>query len=367
MLEFLTWISVIIISLQAIYWILILTGLKLKDQPTTLANLPPVSIIVCAHDEEKNLRELIPQLLAQNHPCFEVIIVDDQSNDGTWDLLIEATKYHERLRMVKVTHKPAHIPGKKFALTLGIKSAQYDIVLLTDADCRPASNSWASSIASRFDEQTDLVLGISPYFKMQGWLNLLIRFESFVTLLLYTSFAKLGRPYMGVGRNLAYRKKIFFEGKGFNAHLSVVGGDDDLFVNQHARKHNTKVALENSALVYSFPKISFQDFFKQKIRHLAAGKQYRFSDQLMLAPMMISQYLMIPALIYLLATGLAVTAFLLLILRWALIVITFQVLNRKSETEYSLLLIPPIDIIFLFYYLAVAPVALFTQKIVWKT
>ena len=366
MSDYLNWILILVFSVQAIYWILLIVGIQKKKQQPHISSLPPLSIIVCAHDEEHNLKELIPLLLAQDHPEFEVIIVDDRSNDGTWDLLLRETQKHPRLRMVKVTIKPGHIPGKKFALTLGIKAAQHDIILLTDADCRPESTAWTSEMASRFSTETDIVIGISPYNKESGWLNMLIRFEALLTAVFYSSFTKLGIPYMGVGRNLAYRKNIFFEGKGFNTHLSTVGGDDDLFVNQHARPSNTVVVMEKATLMHSIPARSFQSFFTQKIRHLAAGKMYRPSHRLLLAPLMVSQATFIPLLMFCLITSHFQLALALGLFRWALLLFAFHGFFKKTGTTFPLLRIPLADILFSFYYLGVAPAALVSRKIVWK-
>ncbi|MFZ9982150.1 MAG: glycosyltransferase [Cyclobacteriaceae bacterium] len=365
--EFLFGLVIALFCLQFFYWALFLTGLRKIEPQKNYSKIPPVSIIVCAHDEEQNLRVLIPLLLTQDHPEFEIIVVDDQSNDGTWDLLLAETKKNSRLKMVKVTMKPGHIPGKKFALTLGIKAATHDIVLLTDADCRPAGNSWASIMASRFDDSTDLVLGISPYYSKPGLLNTLIRFESTLTAIFYASLTKLGNPYMGVGRNLAYRKKIFFEGKGFNSHISETGGDDDLFVNQHARPDNTVVVIDKNSLVYSIPSSGLASFFNQNKRHLSAGKRYKALHRLILTPLMAGQSLFIPLAASAIFTEQANMALLLIILRWILIAMVFRTFIKKTGVTFSLLSIPLADILFSFYYLAAAPAALFSRKIVWKT
>lgn len=354
-------------TIQAIYWMVFLIGISKKSTSNVVQSLPPVSIIVCAHDEEQNLRELIPLLLAQDHPDFEIIIVDDRSNDGTGDFLIEETAKKTKIKMVKVTQKPEHIPGKKFALTLGIKSAIHDIVLLTDADCRPTSQSWASTMASYFSDKTDIVIGVSPYQKTGGWLNLLIRFEALLTSIFYSGFTKIGIPYMGVGRNLAYRKKIFFEGKGFNAHLSAIGGDDDLFVNQHARAKNTAIVLDNKSLVLTSPATTFSTFFNQKKRHLAAGKFYKGFHKFLLAPLMITQCLFIPTSLIMLLGFKGILTFTLLLARWIIIGITVRSFNHRTGTEFPLFMIPVADAYFTFYYLATAPAALVSQKIVWKT
>jgi len=354
-------------GVQAAYWLIFLLSLRKRPQTPAADPLPGISIIVCAHDEEKNLKTLIPLLLAQDHPDFEVIIVEDRSNDGTYDHLLEATKQDHRLKMVKVNSKPAHIPGKKYALTLGIRAASHDIVLLTDADCRPADNTWARSMAARFTEGVEIVTGVSPYQYRPGLLNAFIRFETWVTAVLYTSFARMGAPYMGVGRNLAYRKQLFIEGKGFHRHLSVVGGDDDLFVNEHARGNNTVIAEGASTLTYSLPKESLREYLNQKIRHLAAGRQYRGTHILMLAPFMFSWAWLYPMMAVQLFSGIPGTLAGLLLFRWLMMALTLRMQGLQYGIRQNLLAVPFMDVLFAVYYLAAGLMALFTRKIVWKT
>ena len=193
------------VGIQIIFFVTFLSVLNRKRESKMKASFP-VSIIVCAHDEEHNLRELLPQLLTQEYDAFEVIIVNDRSNDGTYDFLLEQTKIDSRVKMVNVDRLPVHVNGKNFALTLGIKAASHEWILLTDADCRPVSKQWIASMSSHFSDDSHFVLGFSPYQATTGFLNKFIRFESLVTAMQYFSFAWLGNPYMGVGRNLAYRK-----------------------------------------------------------------------------------------------------------------------------------------------------------------
>ncbi|HWA33692.1 MAG TPA: glycosyltransferase [Cyclobacteriaceae bacterium] len=327
---------------------------------------PGVSIIVCAHDEEKNLRELIPILLSQDYADFEVIVVEDRCNDGTYDYLLEAVKSHKRLRMVRVTHLPPHINGKKFALTLGIKAATFDWVLLTDADCRPGTK-WLASMATLFHEKNDIVIGYSPYVKERGYLNDFIRFESLMTGIQFMSWALLGRPYMGVGRNLGYRKALFLSNKGFNKHLGIMGGDDDLFVNEHATKSNVGVCIGPASLTPSIPKKTWQQFFRQKIRHLSVGKHYRFSDKLVLgifsATWVLSWLFALPMLF----TQAAIDFYL-----WAGFVtreiLVMVVVHRGSRTLGDSLKAwktPLLDFNYAIYYLGTGLVALVSKRVRW--
>jgi glycosyltransferase involved in cell wall biosynthesis len=341
--------------------------LALREAGTTGNALNiPVSVIICAHDEEQNLKTLVPLLLAQTHREFEIIIVNDRSNDGTYDWLLEETQKHERLNMVNVNFKPDHVNGKKFALTLGIKAARYDWVLLTDADCRPASNEWIHQMAGTFSEKNSIVLGYSPYAAQPGVLNAFIRFETILTAVQYFSFARMGSPYMGVGRNLAYRKNLFLANKGFNAHLSVTGGDDDLFVNQHAPKDRVAILLSPATLMVSKPKTTWAEFWQQKIRHLAVGKLYSLKSKFMLAPFTFTWILFWPVAFVLMGSQIYLVWAVILV-RWLMELVAIFTFTRKTGERLEGWKLPFLDFIFGFYYLVAGFKALFTKRVKWKT
>ena len=355
----------IFVCVQVIYLILFIVAFSRKADSGTAVPLP-VSVIVCAHDEEENLKELIPALLNQDYPEFEVIIVDDRSNDSTFDLLIAETAKDHRLRMVHVNRTPPHANSKKFALTLGIKAARFEWLLFTDADCRPAGNSWIRSMSPHFTDTTNFVLGYSPYMKTKGFLNALIRFDTLITAIQYMSFAMLGNPYMGVGRNLAYRRSLFLEVKGFNNILSITGGDDDLFVNRHARRRNTSVCIEPASQINSKPKTTLGNFLHQKFRHLSVGRYYRFGHRLLLGLFMISWlgvwFLGLP----LLTEGDYYTVLSLIIFRVILVIITVHLAAKRFGQAFELWLVPLLDFIYAFYYLVTGLRTLVTKKIRWK-
>jgi len=236
---------------------------------------PPVSMIICAQNEYRNLLELLPLLFEQDYPEFEVILVDDGSTDDTTFLLQDFVKSEPRLHIIELTESVKNKQGKKFALMMGLKGAKYDHVLLTDADCRPASKLWIQKMVRGFSKEKEIVLGFSPYQKYGGFLNLFIRFETFMTASNYFSFALAKVPYMGVGRNLSYHKHLFFDNKGFSSHIHLMSGDDDLFINQVANSSNTAIELDPDTFVYSKPKRSFSDYLHQKTRHLSVGKFYK--------------------------------------------------------------------------------------------
>jgi cellulose synthase/poly-beta-1,6-N-acetylglucosamine synthase-like glycosyltransferase len=354
------------VGVQILYLLVFVYAFSRK-RAEKIDEVVPVSVLVCAHDEESNLRELIPLLLTQDHPRFEVIVINDRSNDSTYDFLLNETKRDARLRMVHVDHVPAHVNGKKFGITLGIRAAAFDWILLTDADCRPSGNQWITSMSSQFGEQSQFVLGLSPYQKRPGFLNLFIRFESLLTSLQYFAFALLKNPYMGVGRNLAYRKSLFLEKKGFNQFLNVTGGDDDLFVNQHAKGASTNVRLVPEAQVFSIPKTTWKSFFYQKVRHLSVGKRYRLKHRILLG---------VFALTWIITwfTGVALLSIdinqwwiaVLLGIRMIMVMIAVRTLVKQARLPFELWAVPFLDFVYSIYYISTGLVALLTKKIRWR-
>lgn len=353
-------------GIQVVYLIIYLKAFsKVKATESELS--VPVSVIVCAHDEEQNLRELIPVLLQQDYTDYEVVVVEDRSNDESFDYLYEMASQYPQLRMIPVKSKPEHVNGKKFALTLGIKAAKYDWVLLTDADCSPRSNQWIREMSYQFSDDTDVVLGYSPYIKSSGFLNSFIRYEGLITAIQYAAMAILGKPYMGVGRNLAYRKSVFLNNKGFKSHLAITGGDDDLFVNEVCNGSNTKLCAGANSIVYTKPKTTWGEYYFQKLRHLSVGKHYKTVDKLRLGIFNFTLIgfwlLLIPAL---LMSSLIYIPLAAVLLRLTLFVVLTYIASRKLGDRFEGWKTPFLDFIFSIYYLVIGLVALLTNKVRWK-
>ena len=356
-----------VLGIQLIYLVMLLIAFSRKRIAGSNVT-PPVSVIICAHDEEKNLRELIPLLLQQHYSQFEVIIVEDRCNDGTYDFLLEATTLDKRLKMVRVRHLPEHVSGKKYALTLGIKAAAYEWVLFTDADCRPNSDQWIRSMASHFQESAQIVLGYSPFTKFPGYLNSFIRFDSLLTGIQFIGWALLGRPYMGVGRNLAYRKALFFENKGFNNFLRITGGDDDLFVNKLATTKNTVVSIGAALLMPSTPKKTWKEFLYQKLRHLSVGKYYNLNDRILLGLFSSTWIMTWVFVVPVMSTGQGIGNFL-----WAGFLLReitlLSLVHRASRTlgdAFETWKTPFLDFNYAIYYLGTGLAALLSKRVRWK-
>ncbi len=261
--------------IQMVYYLGVYARIWFYREKPDNSDLPPVSVVICARNEEANLEKNLPSVLEQDYPEYEVIVVNDGSTDDSDMVITRLQQKYEHLKTTEIKEDQKFTHGKKLAVTLGIKKAKYEWVLFTDADCYPAGKQWIRSMAKNFEPNSSLVLGYGGYKIRPGLLNTLIRYDTVSIALQYFTYALAGFPYMGVGRNMAYRKKFFYDNKGFAGHYHLNSGDDDLFVNKTARKHNTRVQISRSSSVVSEPHQSFSQWFKQKRRHLSTASYYR--------------------------------------------------------------------------------------------
>lgn len=339
-----------------------------KQVHTAQENLPPLSVIICARNEDTNLKKNLPKILNQKYPQFEVIVVDDNSEDGTLEYLFFLAQKEPRLKRVKVGEVKRLMAGKKFALTLGIKAANYETLVLTDADCYPAGEQWLSSIASQYNEKTEIVLGFGAYEKEPGLLNKLIRFETVNAALNFMGFALAKLPYMGVGRNLSYKKNLFFEFGGFAEHRTVLSGDDDLFINKVATGKNTTIILDKNAFTYSPPKQTWKEWVEQKTRHLSTGKYYKFKHKFFLGMYTLTHIVMyagcIICMILLCNYWYYVAA--AFVLRMLLLRMAYTGAMKKYEAKDLITYIELFDIFQLFYYFRFVKTALFKTNYRWN-
>lgn len=245
-------------------------------------HLPPVSVIIAARNESDNLYKHLPFILEQDYPEFEVIVINHQSLDDSQYVLDAFVQQYPKLRVIEVERSKHLKYGKKLPLTIGIRGAKYEHLLFTDADCQPASNNWIRSMASRFSDKHQIVLGFGPYRREKGMLNRFIRFDTVWIAMNYFSFAKARMPYMGIGRNMAYTKSAFEAVNGFKSHYSLSSGDDDLFIQDAAKKRNYTINIDPDSYCYSDGASSWGKLFRQKARHYTTTEKYRVIKKWML-------------------------------------------------------------------------------------
>lgn len=346
-----------VVAIQLFYYLYFFRKLAQYKAPVKTASQEyPVSVIICAKDEAENIAKNLPGVLVQNYKTtHEILVVNDNSTDETKFLLDEFQKSFKNLNPVRLKQEAKLIPGKKFPLSMGIKTSKYEVVLLTDADCMPASENWIQKMQEGYDDGIEIVLGYGAFHKKPGLLNKLIRFETFHSALQYLSFALSGSPYMGVGRNLSYKKALFFNNKGFSSLNHIPGGDDDLFINMVATPANTAIVIDHEAHTLSEPKTSWSEWQKQKFRHYTTAKYYRSKHKFLLGLYSTSQVLIYP---FLLAAilfynwWLALAVFgLRLIVQAVIWNKSMKQLNEADLFPYFILL----DIWMFFYYLLFTP------------
>lgn len=347
------WLLVIFASmwlLQILFYGLVFSRFAWFKVKIASDELPPVSVVISARNEFNNLSSFLEKVLQQDYPLFEVVLVNDHSDDDSIFLLQRLSAEYPHLTVINLRDSVNFLKGKKFPLSVGIKSARYDLLLFTDADCYPSSNTWIREMAAAAESEKEIiVLGYGGYEARQGFLNALIRIDTLHTAMQYIGFARIGIPYMGVGRNVMYHRQLFYKNKGFTSHYTLPGGDDDLFINAVARKSNTRISISASAKTMSLPKQSFADWKAQKKRHLSTSPSYRFVHKMLLGLYWLSHGLFYLSLVLLLILKIAwiyvLTAFFIrLFLQLSVNKKSMRLINERKILLFS----PIVDILYLF-------------------
>jgi glycosyltransferase involved in cell wall biosynthesis len=352
----------VVIVIQLFYYLFFFRRLAFYRPPAKKQTLEqPVTVIVCARDEANNLVKNLPGILVQDYKTtHEIIVVNDNSLDESRYILDEFKKSFKNLNTIELTQEAKMITGKKFPLSMGIKSAKYETLLLTDADCVPASELWVQKMQEAYTDNIEIVLGYGAHHKKKGVLNKLIRFETFHTALQYLSFALAGLPYMGVGRNLSYKRNVFIRNKGFSSINQIPSGDDDLFINQVANRKNTAIVIEPEAHTLSEPKHTWSDWMKQKYRHYTTSKYYKKRHKFLLGLYSLTSFVLYPLLavsILFFSWWMALAVYGVRLIIQA--IIYYKAMKRLNEHDlwpFFLLF----DLWMMFYYILILPA-------VWKT
>ena len=368
MLTITFYLFIVVVATQFLYYLIVFGKFAYAKSQKNNPKKIPVSVIVCAKNEADNVSKFIPILLEQDYPDYEIVLIDDASSDNTLDIFKAFDKQHANIRLVKVVNNEAFWGNKKFALTLGIKAAKKEYLLFTDADCYPTSKDWIKEMSSQFTLHKTIVLGYGAYEKIPGsFLNKIIRFETMLSAVQYFSWAKSGHPYMGVGRNLAYKKEEFFNVNGFIEHMQIRSGDDDLFVNQAAKAKNTTIAYSPESFTVSKPKTTFNDWWIQKRRHVATANYYKPFDKLQLGAFYCSQLLFILLPIVLLSFQFQWILVLCLIalryiVTWIIVGFSAGKLKEKDVVYWY----PILELVLLFTQINIFITNTFSKPVHWK-
>ena len=269
----------IVVLLQILYYVVIFFRFSFhKEKQIEPQENLPISVVITAKNDAHHLIRTLPELLKQDYPQFEVLVVNDNSYDETAQVVLDFQHRFNNLKLVNLESSVTNIKGKKFPLSLGIKSASYEHILLTDSDCVPATNQWIKLMARHFNEKTKIVLGFNSIRKKVGFFNALIRYDKLHQAIQYFSYCLAKIPFMGVGQNLSYTKTIFFDNKGFASQNHLRFGDDDLFINKVATASNCAIEYEKEAHTISRPDSNFTNWFLIKIFRSKTRKLYTRTD-----------------------------------------------------------------------------------------
>lgn len=368
MLNIIFYVFIGITVIQLLYYLVIFGKFAFAKPQTITPKRIPVSVIVCAKNEEESIKKLVPLLAEQDYPDYEIILIDDASSDETLDIFEEFEKQYHHVKLVKVENNEAFWGNKKFALTLGIKAAKKEYLLFTDADCYPTSKDWITQMSSQFTMSKTIVLGYGAYEKVKGsFLNKIIRFDEMLTATQYFAWAKLGAPFMGEGRNMAYKKEEFFKVNGYIEHMNIRSGEDSLFINQAANKKNTAICYTPDSFTYREAKNTFKQWFRQKKRQVYIASFFKPSDKLQLRLFYFTQLLppfMAAALLILQFNWMFVVP--VIALRYIIAWVTLGYSAGKLKEKDVMYWFPFIEIILIFTQLNVFFSNLFSKPIHWK-
>ena len=264
---------------QAVYYLGLYNKLYTHSRETAYATdintqNPPLSVIIVAKDAAHELQENLPFILEQDYPEFEVIVIYDRPADDCDNTLKLLEDKYPNLYHTFIPDSARYISHKKLGITMGIKASRHEWLVFTEPDCRPQSNQWLKQMARNFTPATEIVLGYSNYEKVPGWFNKKITFDTLLNSMRYLGMAVSGHPYMGTGRNMAYRKTLYYKQKGFASHLNLQRGEDDLFINELATSANTRVETDFNATTRIQPVYRYKDWKEEKVSYMATARFY---------------------------------------------------------------------------------------------
>lgn len=354
---------------QVVYYLIVFFRLNfLRTRVRQSDWQPPVSVVICAQNEAEYLSRYLKVVLIQQYTQYEVIVVNDQSTDQTIDVLVEYYQRNRNLKIVNIApNETKNLPGKKYALAKGIAAASFDTIVVTDADCRPATTHWLSKLVTAYMDNTEVVLAHSPFERQAGWLNRLVRYENCITAMQYFGLAKLHIPYMGVGRNMSYKKELFTAFDGYEKYKNMLSGDDDLLINKMAKGSTTEICLDKDTFMYTIAKPTLSEWMAQKKRHLRSGFAYKLHHQTILFLFALSKllfYALLPIMFFTLLPK-SMIAIVVAGVVASMLLMTITIYKKLGSADLWFIS-PILDVFYTVYLVSIFFLILFQPKDKWK-
>ncbi|HZK06854.1 MAG TPA: glycosyltransferase [Bacteroidales bacterium] len=350
---------------QLIYFWLVFVRLAFYKKTFEVADETPVSIVIMANNQYRDVNENLAAFLEQVHRRYEVVLVVDNSEDGTMELMDEFTAKYPHLRIVELTQSLNWFSGRKFPLSLGIKSAYSDLILLTDINCCPANEQWISEMTAAMQPGREIVLGYASW-RTTSRINKWLRFTAFYDALLYLSMALSGIPFKGIGRNLSYTRELFYRNKGFSAHYTINAGDDELFVNKTATRKNVSVQISAGSRIDQVRPYSFRRWLISEKKRLGMRHYFKTGHRVLIETYTLSLFLfytLLAALLLLKAPWISVAA--IFALRFISQLILFGLIQKRLHEKNLLLLTPFFELFLLLIGFFIRLRLLFSRKRKW--
>ena len=331
-------------------------------------DLPSVSVVLTAHNETNYLKENLVYLLEQDYPNFEVVVVDYTSSDDTQFVLRVCSENYPNLKPITFSKDVNMFSGKKYPLSIGIRSAKNDVILLTEPDCLPKSFNWIRNMMAGYTTGADIVVGYSGVKQEPGLLNNLIQYDNLTATASCLGMLIMGNPYTASGHNLSYRRDFFFDHGAFINHYKEPEGADDMFVNQNATKQNTVMVLEPDAFVMCEPRATYEMWKLQRKARYSTKKYYSCKDKTLLSLPYIAVTLFYAAVVLLLVAGTfpweIVAAIVTIKLAWQ--IITFSRLSKRFDVKGVTFWSPLYELYFLLANTILYVTTLHHKKRKWK-
>lgn len=327
-----------------------------------------ISVIIIAQNDELNLQENLLQILEQEYPLFEVIVINENSNDDSEFVLHILTENYKNLKIINLQENINKFITRKFSLDIGIKSAKYDTIVITEPKCCPSSFSWLSHINEQMqNKKKKIAIGFCGIKPSKGFLNQFVQYDSVTNAMNCFSFALIGNPYTGVNENIAYSKDFFFRNGGLISQYRTHTGSNDIFVNRYANKSNTSVVLNKDSFTYCNSFSSYSFFKRNKINNYLAFKHFKFKDKFLLSLLPFDSLLLYLGIIFLIIIRFPWQYCIpVVVVKWLIQILYYKKCMKKFEIKNCYMLTPFMEVYFMFLHFNLFVKSLFIKKNKWE-